>query len=94
MIKALVLMAATLALAACNNPPSQDMAFCTVEARKVYPDLNTNDHSRSEAADTEYECMISKGYVWQDDKTKCPDIKDSHYSETTAECYRKPWPWE
>ncbi len=38
MIKALVLVASTLALAACNSK-RQDMASCDVEATKVYPHL-------------------------------------------------------
>ena len=90
--KKLAVLAATLVLAACN-PRNQDMASCTVEAMKVYPHLNADDHSKNEAADFEYECMISKGYVWENDTTKCPR-GGGHFEETQVYCYRWPLPWE
>jgi hypothetical protein len=71
------------------------MAGCEVEARKAYPQLYTDDNSGNQAADLEFECMKYKGYDFDNDD--CPpvtDVKEAHYQETKAECYRKPWPWE
>jgi hypothetical protein len=84
-------------LAGCGSQTKrQDMANCTMEALKAYPHENADDHSRGEAADFEYTCMMAKGYVWVDDQGVCPTITDpgNHFMETRGVCYRKPWPWE
>ena len=60
-------------------------SLVTVEAMRTH--RGTDDASQNRADDFEYECMISKGYVW--DRKACPmslNDEDDHPDEGWATC--------
>ena len=97
-LSAMLLAPIIIVIAGCDDEASrrQDIAACAVESYKVYPHWNADAKSRAEADDFQYECMKSKGYVYNSKNTDCPTVADldlGHYLESRPECYRKPLPW-